>query len=84
MLDAVERHAMHEMVAESALEVLIILSENGMLLTVKNNNVLMKVATSFTLHLELLISLLNECDVLGATVSVMKKHLVSPGKCAVV
>ena len=31
------------------------------------------------MNIESLIALLNDCDVLGITVTIMKKHLVLPG-----
>ena len=78
VLEAVERHSIHEILVESALEILIILTQNSESLFFKTQ---LYVHSLSIINLpENLQPVLNEADALGATVSIMKKHVVSPCK----
>ena len=84
VLEAVERHSTHEILVESALEILIILTQNSehiathiIYIYIVGDSI--KKSIAFVV-LELLQPVLNEADALGATVSIMKTHVVSPCK----
>ena len=80
VLEAVERHSIHEILVESALEILIILTQNSESLFFKTQLYMYVHSLSIFNLPENLQPVLNEADALGATVSIMKKHVVSPCK----
>ena len=81
VLEAVERHSTHEILVESALEILIILTQNSEPVTTSYMTEYYSNDQSCMLYcVELLQPVLNEADTLGATVSIMKTHVVSPCK----